>query len=64
MNWDFPLVCEEGQDIAGTFFHRSMGLPRTLIVNRDGIVVYQAFSYTEEEFQTMLKKLKETLDHE
>lgn len=61
LGFDFPLAYENGQDIAGKFFNRKMGLPRTIIIDRKGKIVYQAFGYTEEEFNRMLKVLEKTL---
>lgn len=61
LNFKFPLAYENGHNIAGLFFNRAFGLPRTLIVDRDGKIVYQAFGYTEQEFSEMLKVLKQTI---
>ena len=64
LGFRFPLAYENGEDIAGLFFHRAMGLPRTLIINRQGKIVYQAFGYSEKEFARMLKVLEKTLQKE
>lgn len=61
MKFDFPLAYEDGQDIAGIFFNRAMGLPRTMIIDRNGKIVYQAFGYTKEEFGKLLGVLKKTI---
>lgn len=61
LGFTFPLAYENGKNIAELFFPRQFGLPRTLIIDRNGSIVYQAFGYTEEEFQEMLKVLKKTL---
>ena len=62
MGFTFPLAYENGKDIAGLFFERVYGIPRTLIIDRKGVIVYQAFGYTEEEFEKMLKVLEKTLN--
>lgn len=62
LGFNFPLAYENGKDIAGLFFNRIFGLPRTLIIDRDGKIVYQSFGYSEEEFKSMLKTLEKTLD--
>lgn len=62
MGLDFPLAFENGQDIAGLFFNRNFGLPRTLIIDREGKIVYMAYGYTEEEFLRMLEVLKQTVE--
>lgn len=59
--FDFPLAYENGQDIGGLFYNRVFGLPRTLIINREGKIVYQAFGYTTEGFKQMVKTLENTL---
>lgn len=64
MVFDFPLAFENGQDIAGLFFDRSTGLPRTLIIDREGKIVYMAYGYTEEEFPRMLEVLKKTVEED
>lgn len=60
--FDFPLAYENGQNIAGLFFRRVFGLPRTLIIDRKGKIVYQAFGYSEEEFGRMKKVLAKTIN--
>lgn len=62
LGFTFPLAFENGQDIAGLFFNRAMGLPRTLIIDRQGKIVYQAFGYNEKEFAGMLKALEQTIN--
>lgn len=62
MGFHFPLAYENGKDIAGLFINRNFGLPRTLIIDRKGKIVYQAYGYTDEEFAGMLTVLKETMD--
>lgn len=61
LGFTFPLAYENGENIAELFFRREFGLPRTLIIDRKGIIVYQAFGYTEEEFKEMLKVLENTM---
>lgn len=60
--FNFPLAYENGQDIGGLFYKRVMGLPRTLIINREGKIVYQAFGYTEEGFGKMVKVLEKIIN--
>lgn len=62
MGFTFPLAFENGQDIAGLFFNRNFGLPRTLIIDREGKIVYMAYGYTKEEFEHMLKVLEKTME--
>lgn len=62
MGLDFPLAFENGQNIAELFFNRNFGLPRTLIIDREGKIVYMAYGYTEEEFSRMLEVLKKTME--
>lgn len=61
LDFNFPLAYENGQDIAGAYFNRAFGLPRTLIIDRQGKIVYQAFGYTDQEFKKMLEVLEKTL---
>lgn len=58
----FPLAYENGDQIAELFFKREFGLPRTLIIDRKGRIVYQAFGYDEKEFVRMLDVLKNTIN--
>ena len=58
----FPLAYENGKDIAGLFFKRIFGLPRTLIIDRKGKIVYQSFGYDDKEFKQMLQTLGETIN--
>lgn len=62
LKFNFPLAYENGQDIGGLFYKRVFGLPRTLIIDRDGKIVYQAFGYTTEGFNQMLKVLDKTIN--
>ncbi len=62
LGFQFPLAYENGKDIVGLYFQRVLGLPRTLIIDRKGKIVYQAFGYTDEEFDDMLKVLRRTVD--
>ncbi len=61
LGFTFPLAYENGRDIGGLFFKRIFGLPRTLIIDREGRIVYQAFGYDEKEFGEMLKVLEKTI---
>lgn len=58
--FDMPMYADSAKKVFDQFAVKY--IPRTFIVDRNGIVVYSSINYTESELQRCLKKLDQLLE--
>lgn len=57
--YDFHFAPDTGRVIYGKFAEKY--IPRNVVVNKEGTIVYQNTGYTEEEFQNMMAVIEEEM---
>ena len=58
--YDFHFAPDTGRVIYGKFAEKY--IPRNVVVNKEGTIVYQNTGYTEEEFQNMMAVIEEEME--
>ena len=58
--YDFQFAPDTGRVIYGKFAEKY--IPRNVVVNKEGTIVYQNTGYTEEEFQNMMAVIEEEME--
>lgn len=60
----YPLALDEDSKIFELFAHKSAGVTRNVIIDRDGEIAFLTRLFDEEEFRQMVKVIEELLEQE
>ena len=64
MQITYPLALDEDSKIFELFAHKSAGVTRNVIIDRDGKIVFLTRLFDEEEFRQMIKVMENLLEQE
>jgi peroxiredoxin len=64
MEITYPLALDEDSEIFELFAHKSAGVTRNVIIDRDGKIAFLTRLFDEEEFRQMIKVIEELLEQE
>lgn len=58
-SYTFPILPDEGRKIFS--FYATQSIPRNIVIDENGKIIYQSIGYGEKEFKTLLDLLAERL---